>query len=239
LKKPKSRTVSKKAVVELLRDTLWVKEENFTQRMVTDNVTTAIYTHPDGRVLHLVRFGGGRLYPSTDEFLLLLQSHESLKPGVAIHLLKGRFPYGQDFPAHVPQLVDELAALLKIPREELDNTEASLDKVDAKVKRIGRTKSLEIPVFPALVAYVGEVMRHETHGKWEIRQDYRDPEIWEPWIIDLEGRSCNPFLAVYDELAEQSPMSIRGATGARIHLRQVLPPPGPPRRVAYYKTSDE
>jgi hypothetical protein len=48
-------------------------------------------------------------------------------------------------------LIDELAALLKIPRAELDGKAISLQKVDPKVKRIGKQKCLEVPFFPALV----------------------------------------------------------------------------------------
>lgn len=233
--KPKLQAVSAKTIHELLRDPLWTKNEAFSTLFASGT----IYTHPNGRVLDMFSNGRGRLFESQEDFNVEVQRYQELKITPSRHVLKGRLPQGKDFIQHVSQLVNELAILLKIPRDDLDNSEASLDKVDMKVKRIGRAKSLEVPIFPALVAYIGEVMRQATNGKWEMRQAYSDKEIWEPWIIDPEGRSCNPFLAVYDELAEQYPFSIRGATGGRIISRRVLPPPGPPRVVAIYKSSSE
>jgi hypothetical protein len=148
----------------------------------------------------------------------LLQSLEEIKRrgGKPKHMLKGVLPQGSNFPANVPCLIEELADKLKIPKEELDKSEASLAKIDAKVKRLGRRKSLEPPMFSALVAYVGEVMKAATDGEWEMLLA-ADGETWEPWVV-ANGRYFNPFVVVYDELYEQSPFSIQGATGGEIWM---------------------
>jgi hypothetical protein len=46
-------------------------------------------------------------------------------------------------------------------------------------------------VFSALVAYVGEVMRHMTRGRWEMRLE-TDGQTWAPFIVDLDGFSYSP-----------------------------------------------
>jgi hypothetical protein len=220
--KPQSRRLTKKAARELLSDTAWVKDGALSSQFSEWNV----YTHPDGRIIHLSEFDqSGRIYPSREEFDELLKIIEDGKALGAQHVLAGRFPYGQDFPDHVPQLVDELATLLKIPRAELDNSYASLEKVDAKVRHIGRARSLEVPIFPALLAYVGEVMRAVTNGHWEMRLDVHYKTL-EPLVVDPEGRICKPFLIVFDQLYEQHPFSIAGASLGEIYSRSVPPKPG-------------
>src|SRR5205823_1275135 len=131
-------------------------------------------------------------------------------------LLQGRLPQGKDFITQVPQLIDELAVKLKIPREALDKSEGSLDLVDATVHRLGSRKCMEAGVFAPLVAYVGEVIKETTGGKWELRLA-EDGETWEPWIVDPRGRNHPPFAIVYRELSERGKRgSIRGAVDGQI-----------------------
>lgn len=227
---PKSRALRKKAVAELLADPRWTKDEEWSRRIAPH----AVYVHSDGRVLNV--FSGdshGRLYPSRKEFQLLLDNMEKNKAIGAQHILKGHLAYGKDFIKHVPELVDNLATLFNIPRSELDNSLESLYKLNPKVKRRGRKKSLEMPVFSALVAYIGEVMRRYTNGHWEMWLSWQDGETWEPWIVDPEGRACSPWDHLYDMLYEPSEtISIGGAANVAINFRhkRILPqrplPPG-------------
>jgi hypothetical protein len=83
-------------------------------------------------------------------------------------------------------------------------------------------------VFSGAGRYVGEVMRLETGGKWDMRRDTHDGKTWEPWILDPQGHSVNPFIDLFDMLYE-GPVAIYASTIVRIAHRRVLPPPGSPR----------
>lgn len=217
---PKAHSVTRKAIQELLKDSQWIVDEELSSKVAPNKV----YVHPDGRLLNAFTFGNGKLYPKREEFNKLLQIMEENKGRGAQHILAGRFPYGEEFPQHVPQLIDDLATLLKIPRSELDGSMESLSNVEAKVKRLGRKKCLEAPIFPALVAYMGEVMRLQIRGRWDMRLAISDDKTWEPWIFDSEGRSCTPFIDLYDMLYEPSePISIRGTAAFLITHRRVRP----------------
>jgi hypothetical protein len=220
-KSPNRRKISSKEVRELLADTQWTEDETMSKLF-----HGKVYTHPDGRVLNVLTLGNSRpiarLYSRRDEFESLLQALEENQKFQAKHILQDRLPQGQDFVSRVPELINELAVILRIPRRDLNGSLDSLSRVDAKLKRIGREQSLQPPTFPALVAYVGEVMKQTTKGDWEMRLS-EDGDTWEPWIVDPHGRSCSPFLAVYDELAEQHPFSIQGATSGRIVSRRMQP----------------
>lgn len=50
----------------------------------------------------------------------------------------------------------------------------------AKVKRRGRLKCLEQPIFNGLVAYIQEKARRQVDGRWEMRLDPQDGETWTP-----------------------------------------------------------
>ena len=224
----KSQLLSKKAAKALLAASDWRVDEKFSieiSKLLKSN-DHLIYTHPDGRIFDLfTNEEKGRLYISHEDFERLLARLEEIREGnnlgISQHVLMGRLPYENDFIEYIPQLITDLAIKLKIPPEMLDRSVDSLIKVDAAIRKYGKAKSLEAPIFPMLVAYVGEVMRQEIEGRWEMRLSEIDKEIWEPWIIDSRGRSCNPFLGVYDELAEQIPFSIYGSTLSRINQRRI------------------
>lgn len=234
--KAKSKLLSRKQIRELFEQQEWTLDEDLSEQV---SKFSSIYTSIDRRVLILFNDQKGRLYPSLTEFLYFLEQGKAIQTAGPQHILKGRFPYGQDFLEHVPRLVDALAVKFRLPRETLDLTVASLEVIDQKIRRYGKRKALEADVYPLLVAYVGEVMRHNTRGRWEMRQYKEDETIWEPWVIDPEGLECNPWLPVYDELYEQVPFSIAAAASARIRIRSVpiVPNVNGPRRVAFYDPS--
>ena len=62
-------------------------------------------------------------------------------------------------------------------------------------------RMLDPDVFAALTAYVGEVIRDATKGRWEMRRASDSEKTWEPWIVDPSGRSYAPF-NIYKELLE-------------------------------------
>ncbi|MFN8530701.1 MAG: hypothetical protein U0670_19010 [Anaerolineae bacterium] len=179
----------------------------------------------------------GFVYASQADVDFVLERRRQAWAQKPQHILReaGRFPYGEEFPAQVPRLIDQLADLLNLSRDELDYTWASLEKVEKKIKHRGRQKSLAVPIFPALLAYVGEVMRHDVQGEWQMRRSRQDAEVWEPWIVDAREHEYNPFLPLYDALDEDSDyptIQIVIAATVEVSVKRVwLPPhkrkPGP------------
>lgn len=224
----KARYVRKKALNELLQDPQWTLDEGYMRRCAALSIPDPIYVHPDGRVLnvfpeHYVTRGG--LYPTREEFELLLGGMEANYFKGPRHILQDRLPYGQDFVEHVPALVDELAVLFNIPRAELDNSMESLNKLQPKVRRRGYRNCLEAPIFPALVAYLGEVMRQQVNGQWLMRPPWQVPDIWEPYIVDPQGRECNSWSQLYDIFAENEyGLDIPSMAAVEIASRQAPTP---------------
>jgi hypothetical protein len=192
----------------MLEDRLWTIDPELTKESFR-----RAYRHPDGRSLLVFREGRGSLFESREELLALHRDLETRKPE---HLLKGRLEQPAEFLTNVPTLIGELATKLRIQVEALDRSEASLELVDAAVRKIGRRKCLTAPYFGPLVAYVGEVMRAATQGRWELRS-VDDGDIQEPWIIDPAGREYAPFAVVFRELYDSGKaFSIRGAVAGSI-----------------------
>src|SRR5260370_14027381 len=116
-KKPKMRRLTKEEVHSILR-----KEQQRQDDKLSSGSASIAYDLPNGRLLLVLEKGRGVLYESKDEVLLMLNS---VRDRQVSHLLQGRLPQGKDFIAQVPQLIDELAVKLKIPKEALDESEGS------------------------------------------------------------------------------------------------------------------
>lgn len=194
------KTVSTKEVQGLLEDSHWVVVEDLTNRSLT------MYHHPDGRVLvSMVDHGILVEAPNSQAYLDLLRQAKTEFVGYphGKHILVGHLPQGRDFMALVPQLLAELPALLNLPPEDLDFTQSSLAKIDPKLKRKGRVKSTEPPLFPALVAYMGEIMRRPYQGAWRMRLA-EDGRTWVPWIVIPSEHVCDIASQVLTTLTERS-----------------------------------
>ena len=194
------RMVSKKVVQTLLQDNQWVVDKGLS----TQNTPT--YRYVDGRLLIVFDEGKGRLIESS-ESQAFIDMVEATKVYIkenphGRHILVDRLPQGAAFVEHVPNLIAELPKLLNLSPEDLDFSQASLVTIDAKLKKQGRAKSINPPLFPALVAYVGEMYNRKTGSKWYIRHDTVDNRVWEPWLVHKE-RVCNLACNLFDALNER------------------------------------
>lgn len=126
-------------------------------------------------------------------------------------------PQGNSFVAEVPKLIDELSIKLCIFKTDLDKSEDSLAKIDQAVLDMGQEKCLEGEIFALLLAYIGEVVKQQTGGEWEIRLA-DDGETWEPWIVDARGRYYPILERLYKQLIEHYPdnFSLEGDISALI-----------------------
>jgi hypothetical protein len=205
----------------LREDRNWVKNERLWAALNPSSSSISIYKYPDGRVLYfyeLTKGGVGRLFQSDEKFMEYVALRLKSREEGDYHILRDKQPYKEAFPEHVSELIQTLGQKLRLKPEELDFSEDSLIRVDNAIRKYGKAKSLEVPVFPALVAYTGEVIAKAIGGgTWEMIQDKKDTDIWEPWIV-RKGVYYQSFIIVFDELNEQSPFSIAGAIGGHIRV---------------------
>ena len=159
------------------------------------------YVSDRGELLLFLKQGRSILYASRDE---LKQKLKETKQPYSIHILEGLLPQGPHFIEAVPGLVDELAKQLRIAREALDNSFDSLALVEEALNKIRpRKRILEIPnLFPAVIAYTGEVYRHLTNGHWKLNEVAGG--IWEPYVHNEDDSDyfC-PFVEPYKDIAER------------------------------------
>jgi hypothetical protein len=209
-----------KKIQDILCEPGWSISHEFTSeaKAVLD-IVKEIHTNSDGRVLEVFdpETQAGNLYASIEEWASRLDQyiHISNNPH-PIHILHGKLIQGQAFIDEVPSLIQRLSGEFKINVSELNRSEASLELIDKGVRKKGRKKCLNAEIFPALVAYTGEVIRQAVQGRWEVRPT-DDPEVWEPWIINDNGKTYPPFITVYDELYDAPQCCISAAISALIH----------------------
>lgn len=242
IKSPKSSGLSKNAVAVLLKDPLWQYNSQLSQKMIPHSV----YTHPTRGVLNVFSDDGrGRLYKSHSDFEQHLQINDMIRQQPrAYHILDGLLPHGEAFLTHVEALIEHFRQTLKLSPELLDKSIASLEHVDKAIRKYGKRKTLESPAFAGLIAYVGEVVRTATSGRWEMRLSDQDGKTWESWIVGANERYFIFWSAVYDELAEPGPFSIYGAIGGHLKmggrtLEQLKPKPVPRGGLAFYQRKEE
>lgn len=206
------RRVSSKRIQSFLKSSEWTLDSELTAQIPENIYTSAIYKNSDGNILQVLSDGSGNLYESTEDWLSLLEEVEALRHQEPTHVLHERLPQGQDFINQVPELVHDLATKLGISPQQLDKSGRSLEIVDRAIRRKGRRKCLEPEIFAPLVAYAGEVLQQRIGGHWEMRAtEY--PEVWEPWVIDAQGRGHQPYIIVYDELDESPTCSLYAVIG--------------------------
>jgi hypothetical protein len=215
LKRPKSKAIPAREVRRLLEATEHLTDDGLSRRCFCQ-----VFDLADGGALLVFENGRGRLYQSKDALCSMLDEVERQSPANPFREL---LPQGAAFANQVPKLVRDLPARLGLEAAELNGTEASLDRIDQVLRRLGASKIssriLAPEVFAPLTAYVGEVMRNATGGRWEMRRG-SDGQTWEPWIVDPFGRYYAPF-AIFKELFEYGKSaSIRGfvAGTIRSHL---------------------
>jgi hypothetical protein len=109
-----------------------------------------------------------------------------MSPFIVEHPLTGLIPFGKDFTAEVPALVDRLRARCGMTSAQADFSRATVMLIDAYWLPLGGDAVLGEPeFFCELVAYVGEVIRREWRGQWELRESDEFPGTWEPYVIEV------------------------------------------------------
>ncbi len=124
---------------------------------------------PDGRVIRkLVAVRGVDVWPSREAYVEWWQNAEedAAKARAAPPPAQTLLPPIDDFLRDVETHARSLGPRLRIPDEALGGTVASLDAVDKALKRIPWAKRQVPDLVTPLVAYVGEVMRRASGGRW-------------------------------------------------------------------------
>jgi hypothetical protein len=205
VEQPAIQRLSARKVFSIFRQPGWFFAADLTAQLDEDPDLCIVYKNSDGRVLELLSiYDRGNLYESVNDWLTEKRYIESLKNQSPTSILKGRFPTGQHFIEQVPELINELAAQLGIPLEQLDGTEESLKVIDRAVQRLKRLKQFDSDrIFAPATAYFGEMIRRkDSRRRWEMLPT-EDPEIWEPLIVGPQEYRYQPCIPVYDELYEE------------------------------------
>jgi hypothetical protein len=157
----------------------------------------------DGRVVW-VSYGSANIYASAEEFRALLASVEENSHSTWHHPLGSEFSDGHAFIKAVPLLVQQLPAKLGLKGSCLNRSVESLEHIDRAATRLSGPECLDDPAILApIVAYIGEVMREATAGRWEVRR-WRSPggaDSWHPIIVGANGQEY-PTFVVFKELLE-------------------------------------
>src|SRR5436853_531509 len=95
---------------------------------------------------------------------------------------------------------NSVRALMKTtPQIALDFTVVRLRLADEAVRAAGQAQVLTPEVFPALLAYIGEVIRRKVDGTWHVYRTSED--LWDPDVVDKRGERCR-LLRIYKEILE-------------------------------------
>jgi hypothetical protein len=224
---PGVRNIPKKEVRELSK-LPWVADDALLSMLGQARVL------PDGRVFesHLAD-GSGTLYPSraaAEEMnrQLMETEREAAEqaaagyPDPCLELLPPIDDFLRDVDAHAASL----GKAIKVADEALDRSVASLDAVDKALKRIPWAKRPVPEILTPLVAYVGEVIRRASGGRWSKRPTvaWEQVSIYDPAEI-LAARAAQRKLqpiasAAADKAAAEA--KARGASAYDVEVAGVL-----------------
>ena len=176
---------------------------------------------PDGRVLYkLTAIRGTTVWSSREEFMEWRQRGDEAAARRPIDATLTLLPPIDDFLRDVEAHAKSLGPRLRIPDETLDGTVASLDAVDKALKRIPWIDRQVPDLVTPLVAYVGEVLRKASGGRW-----IKPPptyKVREPIYDDAEMAAWGTTFAAVGPVAEAAVKKIRAeARGRRSSARDV------------------
>jgi hypothetical protein len=179
----------------------------------------------DGRVVTVHIGSKARLWESRD-LLLATLSRSAADPGprsVAASLRSG-----SQFLDELTTLLSSAPAKLDLPREALDFSIASIERIDEVRRRKDGKRRVE-KALDEIVAYVGEVVRRALDGHWEMRvsDDGKTPE---PVVVMKDGRVSHPGVFVLREIDLGREGSLLAVTEQEIesfgpHRDIKVPPP--------------
>jgi len=214
MKKSRGKKISARAAQDLLA----LVSHRLDPEM-SRNLMCEVYVLSDGAAL--------LLYPEGKA--IHLDSYEELVNRYRTNLQRARegrgciaelLPYPERFLTDVSTLTADLPRLLGIDVALLDCSEASLAVVDSAIRRLGAERVLTAEVFPSLVAYVGEVLRRQVNGSWEVDTS---GERHEPDIVDAAGTRY-ALLRIYKQLIEYGrTASMRTFVHAALTTHRLLP----------------
>jgi hypothetical protein len=139
------------------------------------------------------------------------------------HILKGAIEDPEVFLRGIPGLLQQLANILGIDSNALDGSFGSLEIVESRIWN-DPDRFLEFDHFIPLVAFIGEVIRHDVGGEWRMRFDPLY-DVWEPYVVDSAGRTYNPWLYPHTSLLEGDPPgALWAGIWAEIYMRRGVPP---------------
>lgn len=118
--------------------------------------------------------------------------------------------YGQQFPDFIPQLIDQLPALINIDKEQLSFDSTGMDLVDEALKWNGTNYKLFDIWFPSVLAYYGQCyIEAHKDGIWTITNDNED-KVWIPELKLNDGTTAWDWRDFYKSLYE-GPIPMRWA----------------------------
>jgi hypothetical protein len=197
---PGVRQLSLKETRELLK-LPYVRDEELSDRHFEVRVL------PDGRVLQCLSGLGyledsnpASIYPSREVFVEMRRDIAERFAKEPVDLTRTLLPPIDDFLRDVEAHAKSLGERIRVPDEALDRTPASLDAVDAALRRMPKAKRMTPEVVTPLVAYVGFVMLAGCGGRWTKPPGGGN----EPLIKGYDGRLLEPFAPVVLPMVEPS-----------------------------------
>jgi hypothetical protein len=134
-------------------------------------------------------------------------------------------PLIDDFIRDVDAHAASLGKAIKVAGEALDRSIASLDAVDKALKRIPRAKRPVPEILTPLVAYVGEVMRRVSGGRWsKLSTKEEQVPVYDPAEIlayRAAQRKLQPIAVAAADKAEAEAKA-RGASAYDVEVARVL-----------------
>ena len=172
----------------------WVRDDELSSHAFEARVL------PDGRVLLWLADGErAPLYPSREALAEVVREAKAMPKGPIDYTLT-LLPPIDDFLPDVEAHAKSLGPRLRIPDEALDGTVASLEAVDKALKRIPWAKRQMPDLVTPLVAYVGEVLRRASRGRWvKPPATYKQREMVYGWTVTgAEHASAEEVAAAMD-----------------------------------------
>lgn len=148
-----------------------------------------------------------RIYSTLEEVKSAQNRYEEFKrdfkPGFSEHFYNQLSKkYGDQFPQHVPSLIDSLPIVLNFDKEQLTLDDKGIEIVDEALKWNGTNLNLFETWFPSALAYYGQFfITNKNEGKWKVKFD-NESNVWIPEVLLNNNTSAFDSIDFYKNMSE-------------------------------------
>lgn len=136
------------------------------------------------------------IYKSIDDLIKVMNDFD----GGGIEILYALNKYGENFPNHTNQLIDELFGALNYNTNEQLNCD--FEVLEKKINNLENVKDFNEKNILNYISLVGEIVLNKYHGHWQM-DIAKDNKTWNPYLV-IDNDKIDIVSYAYEDMVQSN-----------------------------------